>query len=618
MRNRSHPTELPAENRNDWKTIKALFPYLWEYRGRIGIALLFLALAKLANIGVPVALKLIVDSLDVGDTNAQVLAIPLFLLIGYGLLRFSTSLFQELRNAVFAKASQRATRRIALKVFQHLHELALRFHLDRQTGGVSRDIERGSRSITQLLHFLIFSILPTAFEILVVCAILLLNFEIWFSVVTAVTVGLYFYYTYKVTEWRIKFRVQMNTADSRANTAAIDSLINYETVKYFGNEEYEADRYDTQLQKWEKASIKSQVSLALLNIGQGVIIGIGLTILMILAASGVVTGAMTLGDFVMVNAFLIQLYIPLNFLGTIFREVKHSLTDMERMFSLLDQDAEIHDSPGAATLAVSGGLVAFHHVHFHYQPDRPILDDIEFEIPAGKKLAVVGSSGAGKSTLARLLFRFYDVTGGAITIDGRDIREVTLRSLRAAIGIVPQDTVLFNDSIEHNIRYGRPDATHAEVEEAARLAHLDRFIAALPQGLDTVVGERGLKLSGGEKQRIAIARTILKNPPILIFDEATSQLDSKSEQAIQSALKDVAANRTTLVIAHRLSTVIDADQILVLEHGRITERGSHRQLLEAGGRYAEMWALQQEQRELEKEAEEIGESVEIRVLGKTG
>ncbi len=615
---RAARTELPSEHRNDWKTIRTLFPYLWEYRGRIGIALLFLALAKLANIGVPVALKLIVDGLDVTQSTAQIVAIPLFLLIAYGLLRFSTSLFQELRNAVFAKASQRSTRKIALKVFRHLHELALRFHLDRQTGGVSRDIERGSRSITQLLHFLIFSILPTAFEIFVVCAILLINFDIWFSVVTVITVGLYFFYTYKVTEWRLKFRVQMNTADSRANTTAIDSLINYETVKYFGNEEYEAQRYDKQMKIWERASIKSQVSLALLNIGQGVIIGVGLTVLMIMAASGVATGTMTLGDFVMVNAFLIQLYIPLNFLGTIFREVKHSLTDMEKMFSLLEVDAEIEDKPSAVPLTVTQRHVAFDQVNFHYQPDRAILHDISFEIPAGHKVAVVGSSGAGKSTLARLLFRFYDVTGGMITIDGQDIREVTLESLRAAIGIVPQDTVLFNDTIEYNIRYGHPDASQAEIQQAARLANLHDFIASLPQGYGTRVGERGLKLSGGEKQRIAIARTILKDPPILILDEATSQLDSKSEQAIQSALKEVAANRTSLVIAHRLSTVIDADQILVLDHGHITERGSHRELLEANGHYAEMWALQQEQRELEKEAEEIGEPVEIRVVEKAG
>ncbi len=606
---RTFQTELPAGNRNDWKTIRTLIPYLLEYRGRIGIAMLFLALAKLANIGVPVALKLIVDGLDVTTPGAQMVTVPLSLLIAYGLLRFSTSLFQELRNAVFAKASQRSARKIALRVFQHLHELSLRFHLDRQTGGVSRDIERGSRSITQLLHFLIFSILPTAFEILVVCGVLLVNFEIWFSVITFITVSLYFVYTYKVTEWRIKFRVQMNTADSKANTAAIDSLINYETVKYFGNEAFETRRYDQHMHNWERASIRSQVSLALLNVGQGVIIGVGLTILMILAARGVIAGTMTLGDFVMVNAFLIQIYIPLNFLGTIFREVKHSLTDMEKMFGLLDLEAEIQDTPSATPLIVSRGEVVFNNVTFSYQADRSILHDINFEIPAGHKVAVVGSSGAGKTTLARLLFRFYEVTDGRITIDGQDIREATLDSLRAAIGVVPQDTVLFNDTVGYNIQYGKPDADRAEIEEAARLAYLHDFIVSLPQGYDTIVGERGLKLSGGEKQRIAIARTILKNPPILILDEATSQLDSKSEQAIQSALREVAMNRTTLVIAHRLSTVIDAEQILVLEDGRISERGRHRELLAGHGHYAEMWRLQQEQRELEHEAEAIGDPV---------
>jgi len=599
-------TELPSPSRNDWNTLKTLFPYLGHHRGRIVVALVFLAASKLANIGVPVALKAIVDRLDVTDTTLQIVAVPLALLVAYGLLRFFTSLFQELRSAVFAKASQQATREIALNVFRHLHDLSLRFHLDRQTGGVSRDIERGSRSITQLLHFMVFSILPTAFEILVVCGILFFTFNIWFSVVTLVTVVVYFVYTYKVTEWRIKFRVAMNKADSRANTAAIDSLINYETVKYFGNEDFEAERYNQHMQEWEQSSIKSQTSLALLNVGQGVIIGTGLTILMILAADGVVAGTMTLGDFVMVNAFLIQLYIPLNFLGTIFREVKHCLTDMERMFGLLDVKAEIHDRAGAVPLAVNKATVTFDNVSFGYNPDRQILDDVSFTIPAGHKIAVVGPSGSGKSTLARLLFRFYDVSSGVIRIDGQDIRDVNLDSLHAAIGIVPQDTVLFNDSIEYNIRYGRPDATREEVERAARLAHLHGFIASLPQGYDTVVGERGLKLSGGEKQRIAIARTILKDPPILILDEATSSLDSKSEKAIQSALEEVAANRTSLVIAHRLSTVIDAEQILVLENGRIVERGTHQELLRANGHYADMWRLQQEQPEAER-ATDTGE-----------
>ncbi len=598
-------TELPATNRNDWNTLSFLFPYLLQYRARIGFALLFLALAKLANIGVPIALKTIVDQLDSDNKAIELLTVPLALLIAYGLLRFSTSLFQELRNAVFARASEESTRKIALKVFEHLHSLSLRFHLDRQTGGVSRDIERGSRSIAQLLHYLIFSILPTIFEILVVCAILYFSFDVWFSLITLATVAVYFVYTYKVTEWRIKFRVAMNAADSRANTSAIDSLINYETVKYFGNEAYEKERYDTHLRKWQNESIRSTVSLSLLNVGQGVIIGTGLTVLMIMAAQGVVGGSMTLGDFVMVNAFLIQLYIPLNFLGTIFRELKHCLTDMERMFGLLDIETEIHDRPGARPLAISQGAVKFEGVSFRYNPDRQILFDVGFEIPAGNKVAVVGPSGSGKSTLARLLFRFYEVSDGSILIDGQDIKQVTLDSLRAAIGIVPQDTVLFNDTISYNIRYGNTGASDDAVRRAAQLAHLDRFIESLPQGYDTVVGERGLKLSGGEKQRIAIARTILKDPPILILDEATSSLDSKSEKAIQSALKEVAANRTTLVIAHRLSTIIDADEILVLEHGVITERGTHQQLIAMNAHYAEMWRLQQEQQAIEREEKEL-------------
>jgi len=591
-------TTLPADDRNDWKTLNTLVPFLWEFRVRIGIALVFLACAKLANIGVPVTLKLIVDSLDVG-TQSQLLAVPLFLLIAYGLLRFSTSFFQELRDAVFAKSAQNSVRKISLKVFRHLHELALRFHLDRQTGGVSRDLERGSRSISQLLSYLVFSILPTIFEIAVVCLILLVNFEIWFAVITFVTVSLYFLYTYKVTEWRIKFRVQMNELDSRANTAAIDSLINYETVKYFCNEDYEAKRYDTHLKKWEKASIKSRVSLSFLNIGQGLIIGTGLTILMIMAARGVTAGQLTLGDFVMVNAFLIQLYIPLNFLGTIFREVKHCLTDMEKMFELLEVVPEIKDSPTAKALSVSSGHVEFRNVVFAYRPDRKILHDVSFRIPPGHKVAVVGSSGAGKSTLARLMFRFYEVSGGSIYIDDQDIREVTLDSLRSAIGIVPQDTVLFNDTIAYNIWYGRPDASFEEIRQAAAHAQLHEFISSLPEGYETRVGERGLKLSGGEKQRVAIARTLLKNPPILILDEATSALDSKSEKAIQAALATVASNRTTLIIAHRLSTVVDADEILVLENGRIIERGAHRNLLDAGGHYAGMWQLQLEHTDIE-------------------
>ncbi len=601
-------TELPAKGRNDWKTIRSLLPYLSDYRWRIGLALVLMGLAKLANIGVPLILKEIVDALDMVSGNTQTaIALPLFLLIAYGLLRLGTSLFNELRNAVFAKASQSAIRQVALKVFRHLHDLSLRFHLDRQTGGLSRDIERGSRSISQLLFYLVFNILPTIFEMVVVCAILLVRYDAWFAIVTAVTVTLYFIYTYQITNWRIKFRVRMNEMDSKANSTAIDALINYETVKYFGNEDFETRRYNTHMQEWEKASIKSQTTLALLNVGQGLIIAIGLTILMIMAGNGVVAGHMTLGDFVLVNAFLIQLYIPLNFLGTVFREVQHCLTDMEKMFGLLDVKQDVVDDLDARELIVSNADVKFENVGFSYNPDRQILSDVSFNVPGGHKVAIVGASGAGKSTVARLLFRFYDVGTGVISIDGQDINNVSLQSLRNAIGVVPQDTVLFNDTIEYNIRYGKPDCDKEEVVNAARLAHLDTFIDTLPLGYETLVGERGLKLSGGEKQRIAIARTLLKNPPILILDEATSSLDSKSEKAIQSALTSITENRTTLVIAHRLSTVIDADQILVLEHGQIVERGTHNELLAKNGIYAHLWSLQQAQAETPDDEDNIEE-----------
>ena len=592
---RSPRTELPSSHRDDWKTIKTVVPYLWDYRIRISAALAFMGVAKLANIGVPLTLKAIVDGFERPSAATQIVAVPIALLLVYGLLRLSTSLFNELRNAIFAQASQRSIRRIANEIFRHLHRLSLRFHLDRQTGGVSRDIERGSRSTNQLLHYLIFSILPTIFEISVVTVILLVIYDAWFAIITLTTVALYFIYTYLVTAWRTKFRVRMNEMDSRANSTAVDTLINYETVKYFGNEDYESARFDAHLKEWEKASVKSETTLAMLNVGQGVIIATGLTIIMMLASRGVVVGTMTIGDFVLVNAFLIQLYIPLNFLGTIFREVQHCLTDMERMFKLLDVQPDVTEPPDAPALKISGATVRFSAVHFAYRPDREIIKGIDFTIDSGKKVAVVGASGGGKSTLARLLFRFYDVNAGSISIDGQDIRAVTLASLRQAIGVVPQDTVLFNESIEHNIRYGQPDCSTADVERAARLAYLHDFVSTLPDGYETAVGERGLKLSGGEKQRIAIARTILKDPPILILDEATSALDSHSEKAIQDALRAVVANRTSLVIAHRLSTIVDADEILVLDDGRITERGNHASLLSSGGTYAALWELQQRQ-----------------------
>jgi ABC-type transport system involved in Fe-S cluster assembly fused permease/ATPase subunit len=598
-------TELPSGNRNDWKTLRSLLPYLKQFPVRIFFALILLVLAKLANVSVPIALKSIVDSLGTGDGVTAILTIPVALLIAYGLLRFGTILFQELRNAIFARASQQTTRQIALVVFEHLHRLPLRFHLDRQTGGISRDIERGSRSVAQLLNFLVFNIVPTVFEIVVVCAILFYSFGIWFALVTLATVTIYFVYTYKVTEWRIKFRVDMNNADSRANSTAVDSLINYETVKYFGNEGFEASRYNRNMEAWETASVKSQVSLSLLNCGQGVIIGAGVTILMIMAANGIVSGALTMGDFVMVNAFLIQLYIPLNFLGTIFRGVRHSLTDMERMFSLLDETTEIENKPGAIELHTTHPEVRFNKVCFNYNEDRQIVNDVDILIPPGSKIAVVGPSGSGKSTIARLLYRFFDVTSGSVSIDGIDIRDLTQESLRAAIGVVPQDTVLFNDTIGYNIRYGRPNASDEDVRHAARLSHIDQFIESLPDGYDTLVGERGLKLSGGEKQRIAIARTVLKNPPILILDEATSQLDSKSEKAIQSALNEISENRTSLVIAHRLSTISDADRILVVEKGSVAESGTHEELLAAQGHYADMWRLQQEQQRVGNADQEL-------------
>ncbi len=584
---------MENKKRNDWKTIRTLLPYLWEFRQRVIVALICLVLAKVAIVGVPLMLKAIVDALD--PSQVDVVMLPLWLVLGYGLLRIVSVLFGELRDAVFAKVTQRSIRRVALQVFRHLHALSLSFHLDRQTGGVSRDIERGSRGISFLLSFLVFNILPTLVEITLIALILFSNYNLWFALVPFATAVIYVAFTLIVTEWRMKYRRKMNEMDSKANTRAIDSLINFETVKYFGNEEFETHRYDENLQVWERAAVKNQTSLASLNVGQGAIIAVGITILMLLASQGVADGELTLGDLVLVNAYLLQMFIPMNFLGFVYREIKHSLVDMERMFGILEEHRAIEDKPDAQALVVTHGEVRFNHVAFNYNENRSILDDIDFTIQPGQKVAVVGGSGGGKSTLVRLLFRFYDVTGGTISIDGQDIRDVSQLSLRESIGIVPQDTVLFNDTIYYNIAYAKPDAAKEEIERAAEMAHLKGFIESLPEGYETIVGERGLKVSGGEKQRIAIARAILKNPRILIFDEATSALDSESEKAILSAFSEIATNHTTLVIAHRLSTIIDADQILVMNKGSIVERGTHRELLAAGNVYAGMWALQQEQ-----------------------
>jgi ATP-binding cassette subfamily B protein len=593
---RSASLPLPAEKgvprtqKGDWHAIATLIPYLWEYKGRVLAALTCLIAAKVANVGVPVLMKEIVDSLD---ARTAVLAVPLVLLVGYGLLRLSTTTFTELREFLFAKVTQRAVRKIGLQVFRHLHALSMRFHLARQTGGLTRDVERGQRGISTLVSFALFSILPTLVEIVLVCAILVARYDWTFMGIAAGALVVYIGFTIAITEWRTHFRREMNELDSKANTRAIDSLLNYETVKYFGNEEWEAQRYDQSLQRWEKAAVKSQTSLSALNIGQSAIIAVAVTLIMWRATAGVVAGDMTVGDLVLVNGFMLQLYVPLNFLGVIYREIKQAMADMERLFHLIEEHAEITDAPGATPLAVRGAEVRFEHVDFFYEPARQILFDVSFTIPAGHNIAVVGPSGSGKSTLGRLLYRFYDVAAGRILIDGQDLRAVQQRSLRAAIGIVPQDTVLFNDTIEYNIAYGRPGATHDEITAAARLAQIHDFIESLPQGYQTQVGERGLKLSGGEKQRVAIARAILKQPAILIFDEATSALDSESEKAIQAELAQIARDRTTLTIAHRLSTIVEADLILVLERGRIVERGTHVALLASNGVYARMWQLQQ-------------------------
>jgi ATP-binding cassette, subfamily B, heavy metal transporter len=580
--------------RGDWGTVRRLMPYLWRYRWRVAAALAFMVGAKLSNVGVPLLLKQLVDSLDLKPGAPQtLLVVPMGLLLAYGALRLSTSLFTELRELIFAKATEGTARSISLQVFRHLHDLSLRFHLERQTGGMTRDIERGTRAVHSLISYSLYSIVPTLIEMVLVLTLLGVKFDAWFAGITVAALVVYIGFTVVVTEWRTKFRKTLNELDSVAHSRAIDSLLNYETVKYFNNEDFEARRYDESLEKLRRVQLKSQTTLSLLNTGQQFIIATALVLMLWRATQGVVDGHMSLGDLVMVNAFMIQLYIPLNFLGVIYREIKQALTDIEKMFGLLDRRREVADAPGAAELQVAGGSVRFDDVRFAYDPVRPILHGVSFEIPAGKKVAVVGPSGSGKSTLARLLYRFYDVDGGAIRIDGQDIRQVTQGSLRRAIGIVPQDTVLFNDTVAYNIAYGRPGASQAEIEAAARAAHIHGFIAAAPLGYDTMVGERGLKLSGGEKQRVAIARTLLKDPPLLIFDEATSALDSTNERAIQAELEAVGRDKTVLVIAHRLSTVVDAHEILVLEQGRIVERGRHDELLARGGRYAEMWSLQQ-------------------------
>ena len=600
-RSAESPQDLPVPaspaSGADWATLKRLLPYLWEYKWRVLAALLFMVAAKVANVGVPVLLKELVDALTLkpGDA-AAVLVVPAAMLLAYGALRFSTSLFTELRDLVFAKATQGAARSIALTTFEHLHALSLRFHLERQTGGMTRDIERGVRSTESLISYSLYSILPTLIEMTLVLTILALRFDVWFAVITLVALALYIVFTVQVTGWRTRFRREANAQESAAHTKAVDSLLNYETVKYFNNEGFEARRYDENLEELRRVRLKSQTTLSLLNAGQQIIIATALVAILWRATQGVVDGRLTLGDLVMVNAFMIQLYIPLNFLGVIYREIKQSLVDLDRMFVLMDREREVADAPDAQPLqSAEVPAVRFDDVHFAYDPARPILRGVSFEIPAGRTVAVVGPSGSGKSTLARLLFRFYDVQQGRVTIAGEDIRGLTQASVRQAIGIVPQDTVLFNDSVEYNIAYGRPGASHDEVVVAARAARIHDFIAGTPQGYATRVGERGLKLSGGEKQRVAIARTLLKNPPILIFDEATSALDSANERAIQAELQSAARNKTTLLIAHRLSTVVDAHEILVLDAGQILERGNHGQLLALGGRYAQMWALQQSQ-----------------------
>ncbi|MDS4040834.1 MAG: ABC transporter ATP-binding protein/permease [Candidatus Competibacter sp.] len=598
-----HTESLRHERRN-WTNLRALLPYLWEYRERVLLALGCLVLAKVANIGVPLTLKQIVDSLD--PHHQAVVVLPATLLLAYGVLKLGNALFGELRDVLFARVRYRAMRRLTVRTLAHLHELSLRFHLERKTGAISRDLERGARSLSTLLNYLAFSILPVVVEFLLAAVLLLGRYPTVFTLVIFGSVAAYVAFTLAITNWRMEHRHLMNRLESQAGNEAIDSLINYETVKYFGNENWELQRCDATLASWENSAVLSQTSMSVLNFGQGAIIAAGATLIMYVAAGRVGAGQMTLGDLVLVNALLLQLFIPLNFLGIVYRQIKYALADMDDLVRLLGRNPEIRDASDAVELAVTNGELRFERVNFGYQPDRQILFDVSFGIPPGRKLAVVGASGAGKSTLARLLFRFYDVTGGRVLIDGQDVRAVTQQSLRAAIGIVPQDTVLFNDTLYYNLAYARPGASREEVAAAARMAQLHDFIAALPAGYETLVGERGLKLSGGEKQRVAIARAILKRPRILIFDEATSALDSKSEQAILQALRAVAAEHTTLVIAHRLSTIVDADQILVLDHGRVREQGTHRELLQQDGLYAQMWTLQQREQETQEEERLLG------------
>ena len=589
---RTQNQSKPHKNRRDWHNLRAMLPFIWEYRGRALFALACLVLAKIANVGIPLLLKQIVDNMEQAK---EMLVLPVALLLAYGALRLSSSLFNELRDVVFARVRYHAMRRLSTRVLAHLHSLSLRFHLERRTGAISRDLERGTRSVSSILNYMVFSILPMLVEFSLVAVILFTQYAPVFTLITFSTVAVYIAFTFTVTEWRMDFRHQMNRFESESNGQAVDSLINYETVKYFGNEQLELERFDTTLDDWEGTAVKSQTSMSLLNFGQGAIIALGVTLIMFYATGSVIDGTMTIGDLVLVNAFMLQLFIPLNFLGMVYRQIKYSMADMDLIFKLLEKEPEIQDRPDARELLLQKGEIRFENVAFAYQDDRQILRQVDFVVRPGEKVAVVGHSGAGKSTLARLLFRFYDVTGGRVTIDGQDIRDVTQQSLRRGVAIVPQDTVLFNNTIYYNIVYGRYDAGREEIEAAADVACIREFIDGLPNGYETMVGERGLKLSGGEKQRIAIARAILKKPRILLFDEATSSLDSKTEQAILETLRQVAANHTTLVIAHRLSTVVDADRILVMEAGRIIEQGSHQQLLAKGGLYSEMWLLQQQE-----------------------